>query len=512
MDHGFRDHRVKLRDQVALAGQRACLGRRGVLQPTQRDELVDPADELHVAEVLRRPNDALERVERLVRRPEVAAGVSPSELHLDAPPASSFCLGRRQLDGAVSILRPDEFGGAIESGVCLLDRVLTEGMLGAREVVLDRALRVAGLLEVHVEHRRQLADSVGVELLEGNAHTPVQLAPFLFEQRRVRGVLQEAVAKQVLELGPECSEADEALCLEHVNLRLGGHDSAPITRSSTRTGNCRPMTAATRRLRLASSGNWSILASSNPWRVSGISIEPTRSVATHRLASCTITPRSISMRTTSSTKNGLPSERARIRSRTRSGRDSISRRLATRVRLSASVSGSSRISVSASPKSSRAWPISAQPGESTSARIAATNRIGSCAASGISCRATSIDAGSAQWMSSHTTTTELRPARPRRSRCVAATYRAWRTSGASVLTASPGRNGRPSRLARYGAVSSASARSSPRISTSAASSVARASSSVAANENPRIDRSRSMSRWYGRFGPWGTQCPPNHPV
>ena len=43
------------------------------------------------------------------------------------------------------------------------------------------------------------------------------------------------------------------------------------------------------------------------------------------------------------------------------------------------------------------------------------------AASGMSWRATSTDAGSAQWMSSQTTTTGPRAARPRRSRCVAAT-------------------------------------------------------------------------------------------
>src|SRR5918994_82433 len=64
------------------------------------------------------PTSAMRSSERLTR----AAGVSPPELHLDAPPASSFHLGRRQLDGGVSILSLDELGGAIEGGVCLLDR------------------------------------------------------------------------------------------------------------------------------------------------------------------------------------------------------------------------------------------------------------------------------------------------------------------------------------------------------------------------------------------------------
>jgi len=68
-----------------------------------------------------------------------------------------------------------------------------------------------------------------------------------------------------------------------------------------------------------SSGSWSILANSSPCSVSGISIEATSAVATQRVPSCTIAPRSISIRTTSSTKNGLPSDLARIRSRTRAG-------------------------------------------------------------------------------------------------------------------------------------------------------------------------------------------------
>ena len=49
------------------------------------------------------------------------------------------------------------------------------------------------------------------------------------------------------------------------------------------------------------------------------------------------------------------------------------------------------------------------------------NRIGSWAESGMTCRATSIDAGSAQWMSSQTRTTGELAASPRRRRWVAAT-------------------------------------------------------------------------------------------
>jgi len=61
----------------------------------------------------------------------------------------------------------------------------------------------------------------------------------------------------------------------------------------------------------------------------------------------------MSMRMTSSTKKGLPSERVRICWRTDSGRDSISSRLETSSRLSLSVSGWSLTSVSASPSDER---------------------------------------------------------------------------------------------------------------------------------------------------------------
>ena len=150
-------------------------------------------------------------------------------------------------------------------------------MLPAGDVVVDRLLGVARLLEVHGQHRRELTGSLRIERLERLADTTVQLSPLLLEERAVGRVLDEGVPEQVLELGAFRSEADETLGRQRVELGVRGHadtSASPTTRSRTRTGNCRPMTAAIRRLRFAASGSWSIRASSRPWRLSGISTPP----------------------------------------------------------------------------------------------------------------------------------------------------------------------------------------------------------------------------------------------
>ena len=167
----------------------------------------------------------------------------------------------------------------------LLDRVLLERVLAAGGVVVDRLLGLAGLLEVHRQHRRELADALRVELLERLADLAVQLAALLLEQRAVGRVLDERVAEQVLELRAQRREPDRGPSPRACRAAMSrGHRSPPppTTRSSTRTGNWRPITAAIRRLRFAASGSWSIRASSRPWRVSGISTPPTSSVATQR--------------------------------------------------------------------------------------------------------------------------------------------------------------------------------------------------------------------------------------
>ena len=93
------------------------------------------------------------------------------------------------------------------------------------------------------------------------------------------------------------------------------------------TPNCRPITDATRSVRLLSCGSLSMRASSRPWSVSGISTPATRSLATQRSPSRTMAPRSMSIRMTSSTKNGFPSAFARTRSRVPAGNESICRRV-----------------------------------------------------------------------------------------------------------------------------------------------------------------------------------------
>src|SRR5439155_15648920 len=152
--------------------------------------------------------------------------------------------------------------------------------------IANRLFCSAGLFEVHPEDRGELAAAVRVELFEGLADTSVEVTPLLLEQWTVRGVLDERMAEEVLQLRAERGEPDQALRLERVELDVARHVTASVTtRSSTRTGNCRPMTAAIRRLRFAVSGSWSIRASRRPWSDSGISTPAISPVATQRSSS-----------------------------------------------------------------------------------------------------------------------------------------------------------------------------------------------------------------------------------
>ena len=341
---------------------------------------MDPRQQLEVAEVLGLGHDPLQRVERIVGRQEAVAGSSATELDLDAAAAAER--GSPVRPPGPPSASVDQPGGPVERPVCLLDRVLLDRVLAAGREIVDRLLRVAGLLEVHREHGRELAGAIRVQLLERLADPAVQFAALLLEERAVGRVLDERVPEQVLELRPLDGEPDEALrrrarraahrapgalvivpswhrlrladdALQHAHGELApDHRRDPeaalrVVRAAGRSG---PAAA-----RAASRG--SRRRRPRPWPPSDC----------RRARS---TPRSISIRTTSSTKNGLPSARAMIRSRDASGSDSISSRLETRLRLSASVSGSSRISVSASPNSSRACADERPAGASPSRRAA----------------------------------------------------------------------------------------------------------------------------------------------
>ena len=101
-------------------------------------------------------------------------------------------------------------------------------MLAAGREVVDRLLVLAGLLEVHRQDGRKLADALRIQLLQGLAHPAMKLPPLLLQQRAVRGVLHEPVAEEVLQLRPDGGKPDEALCLERLELGIGGQRSSLI--------------------------------------------------------------------------------------------------------------------------------------------------------------------------------------------------------------------------------------------------------------------------------------------
>ncbi len=117
----------------------------------------------------------------------------------------------------------------------------------------------------------------------------------------------------------------------------------------------------------------------------------------------------------------LPSERVRIAARTDSGSDSISSRLATSSRLASSLSGWRRI------YRSRPRPGPCAARRQAPAGCVCLGTAGEELQDGQSRQErkkadmTSTDAGSAQWMSSHTTTTGPRSAKARTTRASEAT-------------------------------------------------------------------------------------------
>src|SRR2546428_429202 len=213
-------------------------------------------------------------------------------------------------------------------GLGLLERVLS-----GDDEVLRGAPRVASLLKVHRDDRGELATAFRVQRKEGASRELVQRTPVLLEQRAVCGVLYESMPEEVLELRLHRGDLDQATCFERAEVSLRCH----VVRASSRRSrivrpNCRPTTEATRSVLRLSFGSRSIRSRRSPWRVSGISTPPTLAVAIQLLPSRRIAPWSMSIRMTSSTKNGFPSAFERMRSRVFCGSDSISRRFATRLR------------------------------------------------------------------------------------------------------------------------------------------------------------------------------------
>src|SRR5205807_6513348 len=261
-----------------------------------------------------------------------------------------------------------------------------DSVLARHHEVLCRGDRIPGLLEVHRDYAGELALAARVGGEEGLGREPVERAPVLLQKGRIRGVLDEGVTEEILEVRLGHGHGhDQAARFKLVELGDRVHSVfASRSRPRIRTPNCRPITEATRSVRLLSGVSRSIRARSSPWSVSGISTVATRSVAVQRSPSRTMAPRSISIRMTSSTKNGFPSAFIKIRSRVAVGSDSMRSRLPTSVRLSSLESGSRRTSSSASPNMSRAPVMRRQPREDRSIREVSTQSTRESATSGAS--------------------------------------------------------------------------------------------------------------------------------
>ncbi len=111
---------------------------------------------------------------------------------LDVPPAlrrgaTAGTVGDRERRAAV---RDD---GVVRVGV--------EGLLGRVHVVAERPLPVLGAAEVVGEGLVVLGQPVGVQLLDGGADQPVQLAASLQEDALVRDVVDQRVLEHVRQLG-----------------------------------------------------------------------------------------------------------------------------------------------------------------------------------------------------------------------------------------------------------------------------------------------------------------------
>src|SRR4029453_15069031 len=185
------------------------------------------------------------------------------------------------------------------------------------------------------EHRRQFALPCVVSALDHLTNELVQSAALVAHHGGVGGLLNEHMTEEILQFRLGLIELDEADAFQYVELSLNGVDAHdPLTTSAkTVAGNCRPITDATRSVRRISGGSRSIRPRSSPWSVSGSSPTPPSSMAIHRSPSRRMSPRSMSIRMTSSTNSGLPSDRARMYSRVADGNDSITSRLPTNARL-----------------------------------------------------------------------------------------------------------------------------------------------------------------------------------
>src|SRR6185503_6003910 len=279
---------------------RTCLRTLAAQAPEERDPEIRVADDLRIRALFAEGERTLEPMGR-----RLAASERPGHL----------CGAERSTQSQVDppIVVSEIRLGTIEEGEGLTGREALQRVLARDDEVLDRRGRVAGAFEVHRDDRGQLSTPLWIQREQRVRGEAVQGPPVLFQQRAVRGILHECVSEEILELRLERCHLHESARLQVPELVARAHPVvASRSRSSIVTPNWRPITAATRSVRLLSGGSRSIRASSSPWSVSGISTSETRAVATQRSASRTMAPRSMSIRMTSSTKNGLPSDFSRM--------------------------------------------------------------------------------------------------------------------------------------------------------------------------------------------------------
>ena len=144
-------------------------------------------------------------------------------------------------------------------------REALERVLARDHQVLGSRRGVASAFEVKRDHGRELAPPLGVEREQRVGGEGVERPAVLLQKRAVGGVLDERVPEEVLELRLERGHLHEAARLERAQLSADGHSVfASRSRSSIATPNCRPITAATRRVRLLSGGSRSMRARSSP--------------------------------------------------------------------------------------------------------------------------------------------------------------------------------------------------------------------------------------------------------
>ena len=155
----------------------------------------------------------------------------------------------------------------------------------------------------------------------------------------------------------------------------------------------------------SASPSLSIRAATSAWMVGGTGSERSSAVAFQRPFSRMINPSSTSMPSSSSMKSGLPSAAASTRSRASSSSSTRPSRFSTRRPHASVSSGSSRTEVALSFP-----PAQAGRRSRSSGREAQISRIGASRDQSDTCSTRSRKVGSAQWMSSNTTTSGCRRA------------------------------------------------------------------------------------------------------